>query len=135
MVPCSTPVRHAPTDALGQPLGEIERGRPTDEVAQQAVELVAVCGIVPRLGPRGRQLIERGDERLGDVAAPVGAESLLDRHLAHLAEPVGVAELALSKNASRRSWSLRPGSASTPLATSTANGCVAAIASETFSGR
>ena len=48
---------------------------------------------------------------------------------------VTLAACAASKKAAIAAWSLRPGSASTPLATSTANGWVTAIASATFSGR
>ena len=48
---------------------------------------------------------------------------------------VTLAVWAASKKAVSAAWSLRPGSASTPLATSTAYGWATAIASATFSGR
>src|SRR5205085_7498229 len=95
------------------------------------------------------ELGERRHQRLGDVLAPVGAEAVLDR--AHdvvragtcagprgraCAAPGGgaCAPATDAENACSFSGSFTPGSRSTPLATSTANGPTAAIASTTFSG-
>ena len=122
-------------DPLGEPVGAIERRRPTDVVAKQGVELPPELRVVAGGRPCGGQLVQRSDQNLGDVAAAVGAEALLDRRRAH-ATTRGSTDprWALSKNPAISAWSLTPGSASTPLATSTANGRAAAIPSATFSG-
>src|SRR3954454_4669058 len=120
---------YAPAHSLGQPRSEIERRGASHVVAQQRVELAAEPGVVAGPGPGRRELVERGDQHLGDVATAVGTEALLDRRSAH----AGTA-CARSANAPISAWSLMPGSASTPLATSTANGWVTAIASSTLSG-
>ena len=73
--------------------------------------------VLARLGPGLGQLVEGRDQRLGHVAAPVGPEALLDRGSCAAAT---LAACAASKKAAIAAWSLRPGSASTPLATSTA---------------
>ena len=65
-------------DALGEPLGVVERRRPPDVVAQQPVEPLAKRGSRARLEPRLLELGERGHQRLGHVAAAVGAEALLE---------------------------------------------------------
>src|SRR5262249_13041170 len=101
---------------LREALGAVERRRPADEVPPQELEALEEVRVGPRLPPGRAQLVERRDQRLRHVAAPVGAESLLER--AHLAAtPLGC---VASKKAAIAAWSLRPGSASTPLATSTA---------------
>ncbi len=105
-----------PARPLAEALGEVERRRAADEVAMQERKLGAEGLVLARLLPGRGELVEGGDQRLGDVAAAVGPESLLDG--AHGAGTL--APLAASKNAAITAWSLRPGSASTPLATSTA---------------
>ena len=60
---------------LGEPRGERERRRPPDVVAQQRVELRAEFGIGARRLVLRRELIERGNERLGHVPAAERAES------------------------------------------------------------
>ena len=66
---------------LRQALGEVQRRRAAGEVAQQAVELGAVAGVVARGDPRRLELGERRHQRLGDVLAAVGAEAVLDAGL------------------------------------------------------
>src|SRR4029453_12000118 len=105
--------------ARREAVGQVERRRPADEVAVEQSQSLVEGGVVTRLGPGLGQLVERGDQRLRHIAPPVGPEPLLDR--AHAG--VTLAPLAASKKAAIAAWSLRPGSASTPLATSTAKGC------------
>ena len=70
----------AAADPLGEALGQVERRRPADEVAPQQRRAAALkAGVVARLLPGRGQLVERRDQRLRHVAAPVGAEALLDR--------------------------------------------------------
>src|SRR5690606_8558590 len=103
-------------DPLGEPLRRIQRRRAADEVAPQGLQPAVELRLLARLGPGPAELVERRDQRLRHVAAPVGAEALLDR----AAHPAATALCAASKKAAIAAWSLRPGSLSTPLATSTA---------------
>ena len=66
-------------DPLGEPLGQVERRRAADEVAPQQLQPGDELGVLARLLPGRGQLVERRDQRLRHVAAPVGAEPLLDR--------------------------------------------------------
>ena len=110
--------------ALAQPTRLIQRRRTPGEVAQQQRQLRAEVRRSPRLEPRLLQLAQRRHQRLRHVLAAIGAVAMRDR--AHTATAA-----VASKNARIRSGSLTPGSDSTPLATSTANGWVVAIAAVT----
>ena len=57
-------------------LGERERRRPARVRRQQVVELGAEGVVGERLAPAALELVERRDQRLGDVAAAVVAEAL-----------------------------------------------------------
>ena len=121
------------TDPLRDPLREVERARPADVVAQQVAERLLERRVVARLEPGRLELVERRDERLGHVAAAVGAEPPLDR----VGGSCGGALVGLRDRAEERLELRRvlpPGSASVPLAVSTANGRIAAIPSPTLSG-
>src|SRR5205807_5435962 len=124
--------QYPPAGGLAQPSRLVQRRRAPGVVAQQGVELSAKGGIGPRQLPLRLELRERRHQRLGYVLPAVGPEAVLDR--AHSArsgsgltacagEPSGSdPPRAAEKNASSLPGSLRPGSASTPLATSTAWG-------------
>src|ERR1044072_8391968 len=100
--------------ALRKPLGEVEGRRPTDEITAQGSESDAEVLVPAGLGPSNGQLVQRRDQRLGDIAYPILVKSLFSgRH-----PEVTLAALAASKKVVIAAWSLRPGSASTPLATS-----------------
>src|SRR5215218_6308977 len=124
------------------------------------LELGAEGGVGPSVEPDLLQITERGHQRLGDVLATVGAEADLqaaghaDVGRTGLRRPDGVGvglgaseasalgagsgSPVVARTAAAKAFnlagSLTPGDSSTPLATSTANGSVAAIASATFSG-
>ena len=55
-------------------LRERERRRPSSVLPAEGVELVREGRIVRRLAPRGFELVQRGDERLGDEPPAVLAE-------------------------------------------------------------
>src|SRR5690606_22599970 len=57
-----------------EPFRAIQRRRPADVVAEQPAELGPEVGILARFLVGGRQLIERGEQRLRDVAAAEPAE-------------------------------------------------------------
>ena len=57
----------------GEPLCAGERRRPARIGPGEVVELGAERLVGESLGPRARELVERRDQRLGDVAAAVGA--------------------------------------------------------------
>ena len=57
----------------GEPLGAGQRSRAAGVVASELVQLGGVALVGERLLPGRRQLVERGDQRLRDVAAAVGA--------------------------------------------------------------
>ena len=57
----------------GEPLGAGQRRRAPGVVARELVELGGVALVGERVLPGRRQLVERGDQRLRDVAAAVGA--------------------------------------------------------------
>src|SRR5207302_8987692 len=98
-----------------------ERCRAARVLAAEPVELLLEDRIAPRLGPARFELVERRDQRLGDVAAAVGAVDP-GRHR------------AASTKARTRSWSLIPGAVSRLELASTAHGRTASTASRTFSG-
>src|SRR6185503_838544 len=104
--------------ARREALGERERRRPARVGRQQVVQLRAEGIVGERLAPAALELVERWDQRLGDVAAAVVAE----------------AHRASFTNARTFSWSLIPGAASSCDAASTAQGCTASIAARTLSG-
>src|SRR5205085_5985217 len=113
-----------------QPGRQVQRRGAAHVLAQERVELGAKAGVLARLQPRRLELGQRWHQRLGDVLAPVGTEAVLDRaHRATMA-----VDLTATANASSFSGAFTPGSISTPLATSTACGRSAAIASATLSG-
>src|SRR2546421_9972905 len=102
-----------------QARGAVEGRRPPGVVAQQRRELLAEPVVGAGGLPTLLELGQRGHQRLRHVLAPVGPEAVLDG--AHGdSRSAGSRPDTASKNASRRWGSLRPGSASTPLATSTA---------------
>ena len=68
----------APAGDLAEAVGEVQRRRAPDEVAQQAVELGAEAGVAPGRDPRLLELGQRRHERLGHVLAAVGAEAMFD---------------------------------------------------------
>src|SRR5581483_10162208 len=117
--------------ALAESAGFVQRRGPTHVVAQQRAELAVEIRVIARRQPRGLELGQRRHQRLGHVLTAVGTEAMLDR--AH-ADPTGTVERTASANARSFCGSFRPGLSSTPLATSTANGWTAEIASATLSG-
>src|SRR5204863_1705057 len=117
----------AATDPLRQPPGEVERRRPSDEIAQERVEFGPEALVAAGLGPRRGQLVEGGDQDLGHEPTPVGPEALVDGRrgpgCGHATTGASVpAARVRSANAAISVWSFIPGADSTPLATSTANG-------------
>src|SRR6185503_4733444 len=107
-----------------EPLNQRDRRRATDVRPAELVQLRAIGGVVLGLLPSGGQLLECGDQRLGDVPAPVLAKGLLQRRQPR----------AASTYARTRAWSLMPGANSSDEEASTAQGRTAAIASATLSG-
>src|SRR2546426_6246895 len=127
---------HVRAHALREPPGVVERRRPADVGSQQTVQLGAEAGILARFEPRLLERRERRHQRLGHVAAAIAAETLFEPvgGLQKLFHQTGAAARSTeSKKRFSFSGSLRPGSASTPLATSTANGLATSIASATLS--
>src|SRR5512139_3237407 len=120
-------------EPLREPLGQIERGGAADEVPQQRGELGLKALVITGLGPGCAELVESRDQGLGHEPASVGAEALLDCRAHGEVTLTGSCTPAAPRKASTLAWSLRPGSASTPLTTSTANGFTSSIASATFS--
>jgi hypothetical protein len=59
-----------PPHPLGEAARNVPRGRPADEVAEQGIELAAKRLVLARLTPSGGQLVEGGDQDLGDESAP-----------------------------------------------------------------
>jgi hypothetical protein len=55
---------------LGEPLGEVQRGRQVPVLAAELLELGGERRVRERGRVGGLELVERGDERLGDEAAP-----------------------------------------------------------------
>src|SRR5438128_5714059 len=108
-------------DALAgcEALAQRERRRPAGVRGEQPVQLGVERVVCEGLTPAALELVERRDQRLGDVAAAVRAE----RARAHCR--------ASSMYARTRAWSLMPGSVSSDDAASTAHGCTAAIAART----
>ncbi len=86
-------------------LGEVERRRAADVRPVQLGELGVEGGVVLDRRPAALELVERRDERLGDVLAAVGAV-LGDAHARTPSE-----ERAASTKARTRAWSLTPGAA------------------------
>src|SRR5205085_861857 len=131
---------HLGPGGLGESPRVVDGRRPTHVLAQQQVELPAEVRIGAGLHPGPLELVERRDERLRYIAAAVRAEAVLDprlssrAHAARGASPAASAVRTAAIRASTLAGSLRPGSASVPVALSTANGWTAAIASATFTG-
>src|SRR5262249_13729805 len=125
--------------SFGQAPRQVQRRRAADVVAQQSAELGLEGWIGARLEPRLLELRQRRHQRLRHVLAAVRPEAMLDD--AHTARSSSASAAASSSPASWTAianlrsfpWSFTPGPDSTPLATSTANGRTAAIASPTFS--
>src|SRR5207249_5878813 len=65
--------------ARREPLGQCERGGSAAVVTPEAVELVAERVVVLGLAPAGLELVQRGDQRLGDEASTVLAVGQLHR--------------------------------------------------------
>ena len=109
--------------ARGEARSQRDRRRTPRVGAAEVLHLGEIGGVGERIGPCGRQLVERRDQRLGHVASPVGAVGLGRRH-----------ERAASTYRLTLSWSLIPGADSSDDAASTAHGRTAAIAARTLSG-
>src|SRR5262249_17084318 len=126
---------------LGEPLGEIERRRPSDVVGQIPVHLFLEGRIVLRGGVGLLQLKDQRHQRLGDETAAIDAEMaalvrpgskcvrLLDGHRL-LVMP---APRAARMNSRILCGSFCPGARSTPEDTSTPSARVMRSASPTFS--
>src|SRR3989442_14716803 len=95
------------------------------------VEALAEGAVGPRLEPRALELGQRRHQRLRDVASAVSAEAPLHARRRHHQTRAGAP--AASKKRRNSSGSFRPGDASTPLETSTANGPTISIACATLS--
>src|SRR5690606_6429907 len=99
----------------------------TQELVKSGTEARVASGLCVGL----RELFEGGDQGLGHEAPTIGTEPSVARCLAH-------AESSLDRtactNASSSRGSLMPGADSTPLATSTPNGCTNPTASPTLRG-
>ena len=115
-------------ELLGEAIGVTERRRTADEILEQELELLHERAIPARLRPRALELFERGNQRLGHVAAAVRSEPSwnLNTHFD--------ASSTACMNARMRAGSLMPGALSTPLATSTAYGLSFRTTSPTLSG-
>src|ERR1700730_236564 len=133
---------------FGQPVGAIHRGGPAAEAARKRFELAPKRGIPLRDLERGRQLLDGRHQRLRDVL-PAVAPKATARIRPHKSPPplwggVGGGGVhfthdpstrrTASTNARSFAWSLRPGSASTPLQTSTPQGCSSRPAPSTVWG-
>ena len=66
-----------------EPCGASQRRRPARVVRQQLVQLGAEAVVVAQRAPHRRQLVERRDQRLGNVAAAVGTERRAHRAALH----------------------------------------------------
>src|SRR5207302_6094515 len=119
------------TRGLAQSPGLVQRRRSPHVVAEQGIQGRPEARILSGLEPGGFELGQRGHQRLRDVLAAVAAEAVLDG--AH-GTATGAVALTAAANACSLSGSFLPGLSSTPLATSTAQGRVAAIAAATLSG-
>ena len=127
-----------PPNPFGESRGEVERRRPADEVAQEAVELLAEAGIGARLlpgrgrarrgrrsGPRERSGPRRGRSVTGRRSLPcrpwatARRTCFIARRRSRSARWISPARFAAAMNEVIRSWSLTPGDCSTPLQTST----------------
>ena len=108
-----------PAGASAEAGGEIQRRGAPDIVVQEAFELGAKATVATRLQPRRLELGQGRHQGLGDILAAVGPETVLDRAHDGLRPAMAVPATAAA-NASSLAGSLRPGLASTPLATSTA---------------
>src|SRR5205823_1359519 len=100
-----------------------ERRRAARIRAAELVHLGQVCRILLRLAPPGLELVERRDQRLGNVTSAVGAVEARRGHAR-----------AAATNARTRSASLIPGSTSRLELASTAQGRIVLTTSTTFSG-
>ncbi len=87
-----------------------QRRRTADEITLKAGQLVAVRGVAPGCRPRGGQLVERRDQRLGNESAAIRAEPTAAIH------PVGTGRLASRRPDEgedapgiRRAGALKPG--------------------------
>ncbi len=67
-------VHRAETDRLGETLGLVERRDAADVVAAQVIELGLELRVTAGIFVRGGELLECGNDRLGDEAPSVGAE-------------------------------------------------------------
>ena len=129
--------------AQAEPVAEVvalgQRRRPAGVVAQEGVELGAEARVGPRLAEGRLQLLAGGHQRLGHEPPAEVAEAALSTGspMSELTRPpcpvvgqlVGAAVRARARRPGRRSMkalsltgSLRPGSFSTPVDTSTPHG-------------
>src|SRR5262249_46290832 len=123
---------------FAEPPREVERGRATAELRQIPPPLGGERHVAAGVGIGSLQLIERGDQRLRHVSPAVCAEPAAgasghDKLGSHHRTSAVFHFCTWATNARIFAGSVRP-SVSTPLATSTAYGSAACIASPTFSG-
>src|SRR5205807_7355600 len=117
---------------VGEAIGPIDRRRPSAEGPREVLELTRKRLILVGGVERGRQLLDGGHQGFRDVLPAVAAKAaaLIRRDLAH--------DRSASRTAATKArsfaGSLRPGSASTPLQTSTAQGWSSRTAPSTLSG-
>src|SRR5207248_3817096 len=141
------PERRA-TGSLAEPIGAIDWRRPPAECPRQRFEVTTKLVVALRGIERGRQFVDGRHQSLGDEPAAVAAKSPARvrpfdyRLLPPLWGRVGVGgrrhdsltPRTAATKARSLAGSLRPGSASTPLQTSTPQGCRARTAPSTFVG-
>src|SRR5262249_12831638 len=115
---------------LAEPLGEVEGRGPPGVALEQVAEAALELPVALRRRPGLLELDQRRHQGLGDEAPSEPAEVPIRvrQGLLHRAP------LASAMNRHTLSGSLRPGCASTPEFTSTANGCAVATARATFWG-
>src|SRR5947209_16911245 len=112
-----------------------QRCRPPGVLLEQALKLVAELFVAPCLFVFEFQLFQRSHQGLRNIAAAVRAKPSRGWFCLYCSgRHYFSALLTAATNAFNFSGSFRPGSRSTPLTTSTPQGCSAPMASLTFSG-
>ena len=115
--------------------GAVEGGGAADVVRGEGVGLGQEGGVGERFLVRGREFVQRRDQRLGDVAAAVGAEASRPAGRGnHCCCPPAPATLTARTKARVRPGSLAPGTDSTPELTSSTSGRSVATAAPALSG-
>ena len=131
------------TGLRAEPVGAINGRRAATEGARQLIELATKAVVVLGCLERGGQLFDRRHQRLGNelpavaTVPPAGIGQVVPPPLWGRVR-VGGTHVSTPRTASTKArnlwWSLRPGSASTPLQTSTPHGRRRAMASATLPG-